>query len=183
MKLVFIIGSGAVGKMTVGQELAKRTGLKLFYNHVTIEPVLELFGNFNVEAIKGMRDVIFREFAKTDNQGMIFTFMWAFDQPADREYVEHVMDFFRPYDTEFYFVELIADQAVRLERNKSENRLKYKPSKRSIEESDQRLIRHDAKYRLVSLPGEISYPNYLRLDNTHITAEDAARQIQQHFGL
>ena len=73
MKLVFIIGSGAVGKMTVGQELAKRTGLKLFYNHVTIEPVLELFGNFNVEAVKGMRDIIFREFAKTDNEGLIFT--------------------------------------------------------------------------------------------------------------
>ena len=183
MKLVFIIGSGAVGKMTVGQELAKRTGLKLFYNHVTIEPVLELFGNFNVEAVKGMRDVIFREFAKTDNEGLIFTFMWAFDQPADREYVEHVMDLFRPYDTEFYFVELIADQAVRLERNKTENRLKHKPSKRNIEESDQRLIRHDAKYRLVSLPGEISYPNYLRIDNTHLTAEEAAQRIQAHFGL
>ena len=183
MKLIFIIGSGAVGKMTVGQELAKQTGLKLFYNHMTIEPVLELFGKFNEKAIKGMRDVIFREFAKTDNEGMIFTFMWAFDRPDDREYVEHVMDFFRPYDTEFYFVELIADQSVRLERNKSENRLKYKPNKRSIEESDARLIRHDAQYRLVSLPGEIPFDNYLQIDNTYLSAEDAAKRIKEHFHL
>lgn len=37
MKLVFIFGSGAVGKMTVGQELMKLTGLRLFHNHMAIE--------------------------------------------------------------------------------------------------------------------------------------------------
>ena len=37
MKLVLIFGPQAVGKMTVGQELAKKTGLKLFHNHMTIE--------------------------------------------------------------------------------------------------------------------------------------------------
>ena len=33
MKLVIIFGPHAVGKMTVGQELAKITDLKLFHNH------------------------------------------------------------------------------------------------------------------------------------------------------
>ena len=41
--LVIIFGPPAVGKMTVGSELAKLTGLKLFHNHMTIEPLLELF--------------------------------------------------------------------------------------------------------------------------------------------
>ena len=40
MKLVIIFGNLAVGKMTVGQELAKITNLKLFHNHMTIEPVI-----------------------------------------------------------------------------------------------------------------------------------------------
>ena len=44
MKLVLIIGAGAVGKMTVGQELMKITNLRLFHNHMMIEPVLEIFG-------------------------------------------------------------------------------------------------------------------------------------------
>ena len=44
MKLVIIFGNLAVGKMTVGQELAKITDLKLFHNHMTIEPVIEIFG-------------------------------------------------------------------------------------------------------------------------------------------
>lgn len=41
--LVFIIGPAAVGKMTVGAELARRTGLRLFHNHQTIDLVLQFF--------------------------------------------------------------------------------------------------------------------------------------------
>ena len=33
---IMICGPQAVGKMTVGQELAKLTGYKLFYNHILI---------------------------------------------------------------------------------------------------------------------------------------------------
>jgi predicted metal-dependent phosphotriesterase family hydrolase len=66
MKLVFLIGDAAVGKMTVGQALMEQTGLRLFHNHMTIEPVLEIFGQFNTNAIKQMREIIFLEFAKTD---------------------------------------------------------------------------------------------------------------------
>ncbi len=46
MKLLFLFGDAAVGKMTVGQELAKITDLRLFHNHMTIEPVIEIFGYF-----------------------------------------------------------------------------------------------------------------------------------------
>ena len=45
MKLVIIFGPHAVGKMTVGQELSKITGLKLFHNHMTIDIVSDLFAN------------------------------------------------------------------------------------------------------------------------------------------
>ena len=41
--LVIIIGPHAVGKMTVGQELEKITGLKLFHNHMSIELARKLF--------------------------------------------------------------------------------------------------------------------------------------------
>jgi hypothetical protein len=41
--LLFIVGPPAVGKMTVGYEVAARTGLKLFHNHHAIELVLNFF--------------------------------------------------------------------------------------------------------------------------------------------
>lgn len=43
MKLLLLFGDAAVGKMTVGQELCKITDFRLFHNHMTIEPVLEIF--------------------------------------------------------------------------------------------------------------------------------------------
>lgn len=183
MKLLFMIGNAAVGKMTVGQELAKITGFKLFHNHMTIEPVLEIFGQYNSEAIMRLRQVIFEEFAKTDNYGMIFTYMWAFDQQADWDYVEHVKDIFKPYGTEFYYVELIASRETRLKRNVTENRLSQKASKRNIELSNQRLISDDTQYRLESLDGEVSFENYIKIDNTDLAPDVVARMIKERFDL
>lgn len=53
--LVFIIGPPAVGKMTVGQALADRTGMKLMHNHVSIEVALGYFdfGTPGFNAISG----------------------------------------------------------------------------------------------------------------------------------
>ena len=185
MKLVFIFGSAAVGKMTVGQELMKRTGLRLFHNHMTIEPVLEIFGDFSVGTIQRLRDVIFEDFAASDRKGMIFTFMWAFDRQEDWDYIAHVRQIFESKNpnTEVYYVELVADQQTRLQRNVTENRLTHKASKRDVEFSTERLLRDDAKYRLESLPGELPFANYLKIDNTHLSPEEAAKQIQEYFRL
>lgn len=183
MKLLFLIGNSSVGKMTVGQELAKITPLRLFHNHMMIEPVLEVFGQFRGDVIQKLRHVIFEEFAKTDHYGLIFTFMWAFDMQSDWDYLESVKQIFRLPEEDIYYVELIAPQDVRLARNATENRLKHKASKRDVEVSDQRLINDDLRYRCESLPGEIPFPNYLRLENTDISAVEAARRIKEHFSL
>lgn len=178
MKLVLIIGSGAVGKMTVGQELMKITNLRLFHNHMMIEPVIDIFGYFHGCVTQRLREVIFEEFLKTNNAGMIFTFMWAFDMPSDREYIMSVAQKF----DEVYCVELIADQSVRLERNKTENRLKNKASKRDLVASEQRLLNED-NHRLVSEEGEIPFENYLRIDNTNLAPDVVAKMIKEKFDL
>ncbi|MCC3359301.1 AAA family ATPase, partial [Bacillus sp. REN16] len=50
MKFVHIFGPQAVGKMTVGQELAKITELKLFHNHMTIDLVSNFFDYSTVKS-------------------------------------------------------------------------------------------------------------------------------------
>ena len=178
MKLVLIIGSGAVGKMTVGQELMKITDLRLFHNHMMIEPVIDIFGYFHGGVTQKLREVIFEEFLNSENKGMIFTVMWAFDMPSDREYVMNVASKF----DEVYCIELVADRSVRLERNKTENRLKNKASKRDLEASEQRLL-NEERYRLVSNEGEIPFSNYLRIDNTHLAPDIVAKMIKEKFDL
>lgn len=185
MKLVFIIGNCAVGKMTVGQELMKITDLRLFHNHMTIEPVIEIFGAYNPKTVNRLRDVIFEEFALSDNYGLIFTYMWAFDQQSDWDYIEHVKDIFRQRNkaSEFYYAELVAPQEIRLQRNVTENRLKNKTSKRDIAVSEQRLLDDDKNYRIESYEGEVPFENYIKIDNSDLTPEDAARRIKEHFDL
>ena len=181
MKLLILIGNSAVGKMTVGQELCKITPFRLFHNHMMIEPVLEIFGSFRGDVIQKLRSVIFEEFAKSDAFGLVFTYMWAFDMPSDWEYIENVKKIFGLSEEDVYYVELIAPQNVRLERNRTENRLRNKASKRNIEASDNRLIRDDQNWRCESLPGEIPFPNYLRIHNAELTAAETANLIKTHF--
>ena len=183
MKLVFIIGDAAVGKMTVGQELMKITDLRLFHNHMTIEPVIEIFGRYDGQTIAEMRDLIFKHYAASGNYGMIFTMMMDFDMPSEWAYLEHIKEIFKPYITEFYYVELIAPQDIRLRRNATENRLKHKPSKRDIASSDRRLLDDDAHHRCVSHEGEFPFEPYLRIDNSDLAPDAAARMIKEAFGL
>ena len=181
MKFLLLFGDGAVGKMTVGQELTKITEFKLFHNHMSIEPVIEIFGTYNKQVVNDFRTSVFENFAKTDNYGLIFTFIWAFDEPSDWEAVERISNIFKNNGGECYYVELVADQKTRLERNSTENRLKHKPSKRNIEVSNNRILKDDEKHRLVSFDGEVPYENYIKIDNTHLSPDEVAKMIKEKF--
>ncbi len=183
MKLVLIVGDGAAGKMTVGQELMKITGLRLFHNHMTIEPVLEIFNDFNVDVILKLRYLIFEEFVKTQNYGMIYTCMWAYDCQEDWDIMNKILGIFAQVNAEVYCVELTAPLEVRLQRNTTENRLKNKASKRDIAASNERLIRNTNEHRFVSKDGEVPIKNFIRIDNSNLEAAVVAQMIKEKFDL
>ena len=109
--------------------------------------------------------------------------MWAFDQKSDWDYVEHVTNIFKKSGADVYYVELVASQEIRLQRNITENRLMHKISKRDIENSNQRLINDDENYRCVSNYGELVFDNYIKIDNSNLSAELVAKMIKERFGL
>ena len=80
-------------------------------------------------------------------------------------------------------MELEATLDERLRRNRTEHRLQEKPTKRNVEWSEKDLLKTAANHRLNSLPGEISFENYLRLDNTALTPAEAADRIVDAFGI
>ena len=183
MKLVVIIGAGAVGKMTVGQELTKITDLRLYHGHMDIELVIDVFGKLIRRVGSRIREIIFEEFAKSDLYGMIFTYMWAFDHQSDWDYIEWLVNIFRREGAEIYYVELVAEQEIRLQRNITENRLRNKASKRNIEWSNANLLSEDENYRLVSHDGEITFENYMKIDNSSIMPDVVAKMIKEKFSL
>ena len=186
MKFMLICGPQAVGKMTVGEEVARKTGLKLFHNHMTIELVSKFF-SYGTPAgkrlVHSFRQQIFDEVIASDLPGLIFTFVWAFDMQSDWDYVDQLLKKFENAGAETYVVELQADVEERLKRNKTEHRLEEKPTKRNLEWSENELLRSMKKYRLNSLENEIPYRNYLKIDNTNLSAEETAQEIVAFFEL
>lgn len=186
MKLVIIFGPQAVGKMTVGQKLEEQTGLKLFHNHMTIELVSKFFSYGTEQGrrlVNLFRKEIFEEVAKSDLEGMIFTFLWAFDDQGDWDYINGFIKIFEDQGADIFYAELEADLKERLERNKSENRLLHKPTKRNAVFAEKNLLESMEKFRLNSNEGELKVKNYIRIDNTNLSPEDTASKIKEVFDL
>jgi shikimate kinase len=186
MKLVVIVGPHAVGKMTVGQELEKLTELKLFHNHMTIDLVSNFFSYGSEEGrrlVRLFRKEIFESFAKTDLAGMIFTYIWVFNNESDWRFIEELENIFKSKGGVVFYVELEADVDKRLERNKTENRLKNKWTKRNIDWSDNQLMKSIQIDRMNSEEGEINKENYIRINNTNLSAIQVAKMIKDQFKL
>ena len=159
------------------------SGLRLFHNHMMIEPVLEIFGGWRGDVVSRLRRVILEEFVKSDCEGMIFTYMWAFDMPSDRDYIQGVAKLFEENGADIYCVELVASQEIRLQRNRTENRLNNKASKRDLDFSTSLILNEDANHRLESREGEIPFANYMRIDNSRLSPEAVAKRVQECFEL
>ena len=184
--LVMLVGPPAVGKMTVGHAIAARTGLRLFHNHHTIDLVLRFFP-FGTPAFQRLvmefRRRIFEEVAASELPGLIFTYVWAFDDPRDEAAVEGWSAIFRARGGRVVFAELEATQVERLRRNETEFRLAEKPFKRDLVASRARLLADDAQYELNTGGRFDSRPDWFRLETTHLRPEEAAEQIVVRFDL
>jgi len=172
--------------MAVGDELARRTGLKLLHNHVTIELALQFFP-FGDPAfyriVADLRRRVMEEVAASNLPGLIVTYVWALDDPRDKHVVDEWISIFEAQGRQALFVELAASQAVRIERNGTEFRLSQKPSKRDRDASEQRLVALDQRHKLNSTDEFDGADNYLRIDNTNVSAALAAKMICDRFGL
>ena len=90
--LLLLTGPPAVGKMTVGREIAARSGFRLFHNHHSIELLLDVF-DFGTPPFITLNTEIRRrviEEAAASGADLIFTFVWSMDDPADADWVERL---------------------------------------------------------------------------------------------
>lgn len=77
MKLLFLHGPPAVGKLTVAREVAARTGWRLLHNHLTVDLVLSVY-DFGTPGFVALREEIWlaviRRALADRLPGLIFTF-------------------------------------------------------------------------------------------------------------
>jgi len=106
LKLVFIYGAPAVGKLTVARELARLTGFRQFHNHLTVDLVTALFP-FGSEPFVLLREQVwlaaFSEAARHDTS-LIFTFNP--EQTVRERFIQDTLDVVSSAGGKVIFVEL-----------------------------------------------------------------------------
>lgn len=190
MRLLVIFGPPAVGKMTVGREVARRSSFRLFHNHATIEPLLDVFDYgtpaFNVLLDEFRRRVV--EEAAASGTDLVATFVWALELEEDAAAVERYVAPYAAAGAEVAFVELYADLPVRLERNRTEHRLAEKKSKRDVSWSDgnvrelERHVLNTARDEPTPADDLLSRHRCLRVDNSALSAAATAERILAWLG-
>ena len=183
--LIVICGPQAVGKMTVAESVRDKIKYNLMTNHDSIEIADKIFG-FATPAQREF-SAFFREkafeLAIKHDVDLLFTYVCAFDQLKEREYLTSLASVFENNGGNFYFVELYADIETRLARNVTPHRMERKPSKRDVEWSKANLLKDAQKYRLNSMPDEIWFENHLKIDNTNLSPDEVADIIINTFKL
>jgi hypothetical protein len=192
MHLVLIFGPPAVGKMTVGHELARISGYKLLHNHMTVEPVLDIFPFGSPpfsRLVNEIRRRIIEEAVTADLPGLVFTLVWGLELADDHALVSSYLGIVEAAGGRFSFVELYADLDERLARNGSAFRLAEKRSKRDLEFSRSNLLELDEKYVMNTSEHRtiaedlFDGRDYLCIDNTRLEPGEVAKQIAEGLEL
>ena len=93
-------------------------------------------------------------------------------------YLKQIQDLLDNFHQEILFVELETSLEERLRRNRTENRLKHKLLKRHIEVSEREILETAETLRLNSKHQPNELHHYFKINNTSLTAKEAAKQIQ-----
>jgi hypothetical protein len=188
MHLVVVFGPQAVGKMTVGREIARRTPYRLFHNHATIEPLVEVFdwGTPALERLKlEFRRRVIEEAVAADLPGLVFTFVWGLDLAEDTAYVEELLAPVLDAGGRVDFVELVAGLDTRLGREGGADRIAAKPSKADVAWHRRHLVDSAREHRLETGPDQpfpLAHP-HLVVDNDGADPAATAVRIIEALGL
>jgi hypothetical protein len=171
MKLIFIHGAPAVGKLTIARELAGLTGLRLFHNHLTVDLVSAVF-DFGTEPFVILREQIwlsvFHEAAK-HNISLIFTF--SPENTVRERFIQDVIDAVEPAAGKVIFIELFCSADELEKRIESPSRGKF-GKLRSVE-----------LFRELKQAGAFEYPEIpdsgASFDTTNNTPKEIAISIQE----
>ncbi|MGZ8742056.1 MAG: AAA family ATPase [Nocardioides sp.] len=194
MHFVCVFGPPAVGKMTVGHEIARLTGFKLFHNHMSVEPILEVFDFGSPpfgRLVTEIRQRVVEEAVGCGLSGLIFTYVWALDDAGDARQVSGLVEIVDRGGGTVHFVELTAPFDVRRGRNVTELRREHKRTHRDAELSDR--ILHDLERHTLNTPAHGDTPdeaaavldgrNHVRIDNTRLSAAEVAQQVVDRLAL
>lgn len=172
MKLVYIYGMPAVGKLTVAKELEKITGFKLFHNHLTADYVSSLFPLKNEMSNQLKYEVAYKMFEAAAQHDINIIFTMAHNI-IHNGFVENIVKIIEKYNGKILFVKLTCQKDKLYERVIKNSRKKFGKAK-TIEEMDDIILREKEFSTL---------KESLIIDNTYISPKKCAQKIKEHYKL
>jgi hypothetical protein len=175
MKLLFLHGSPAVGKLTVAKALLRIVPGRLMDNHAAIDLALTIFAFGAPGFWELVHDVRLSAIDAAAEHGvplLVTTFCYA--EPDDREQFRQIEEIVQRHGGELLPVFLHCSREEALRRVGNPDRVE----RRKIS-SGEHLIRELDRYNLTAVPR----PDCLKLDTSINPADVTARKIVQHFGL
>jgi hypothetical protein len=143
-------------------------------NHHTIEPLAQIFGSGTPPFMRLTSEFRRRVVEEAADSGtcLIVTLVWNLAGRPDAEWVAGLVAPYAEANQPVSFVELSADLGTRLVRNRGEDRLAAKPSKRDLEWSEAHLHERERTFVMNTEPG-VSTPahallgrhRHLKIDN------------------
>lgn len=175
MKLIFIWGGAASGKLTVARELARITGLPLFHNHLVVDALLERLPFGDPEFVR-LREAMWMagfETAASARQSLIFTF--APEDSVVKGFPERVIDLIGGFGGDVKFARLVISPEEQERRIGNDSRKEF----RKLVSLD--LLR---ELRASFLESEAEMPAaHLVIDSELDDPQTAARRIAAAFGV
>ena len=175
MKLLFLHGSPAVGKLTAAKALLRIVPGRLMDNHAAIDLALTVF-EFGApgfwELVHDVRLSAFDAAAEHGVPLLVTTFCYA--EPDDREQFGHFEEIVQRHGAKLLPVFLHCSREEALRRVGHPDRV----ARRKIS-SGEHLIRELERYDLTAVPR----PDCLKLDTGMNPAGVTAQKIVEHFGL
>jgi len=176
MRLVFLWGLPASGKLTVAKELAALTGYKLFHNHLTVDLLLAVFPFGSKEFIALREEIwlsVFEAAAASAAPGLIFTFNP--ENTVRGSFIQETIDVVSDQGGRVEFVEMLCAESMLEKRMDTLERRAYK---KMLSFEDYRRLRDRGVFASPAMP-----PPQMRVDTTRQTAREAAVQIVEGLGL
>lgn len=179
MNLIFLYGPPAVGKLTVGNELARQLGYKILDNHKSVEMLRQLFPFEDPElnAIRRRLQAKFRleMFEEAAKAGVNFVTTCATAGPQHFGFYRQTVQLVEKHGGRVLFVRLAPGREVMFKRVTQDSRKGIKI------ETRERLL------QLLKNEPELfdTFPDveHLTLDNSSLTPAEAAARIRQHYKL
>ena len=175
MKLLFLHGAPAAGKLTVAKALLRIAPGRLMDNHVAIDLALTIF-DFGApgfwELVHDVRRSAMNAAAEHRVPLLVTTFCYA--EPEDREQFGQIEAIVQRHGGKLLPVFLHCSREEALRRVGHPDRV----ARRKIS-SGEHLIRELDRYDLTAVPRS----DCLRLDTSINAADVTARKIVRHFGL